>query len=322
MIKLTCPSCEVRLQVDENRLPKRARCPKCHGLLSLTDPPSPPAEADDQAPERPARKPLPGRPRPRPRDPADDEDERTKKEATSDRKEPEEAVAWRKVRLGLLLQLILSASRFASIILLIIGFSRGSFGFFGLFWYLSVPLALLGVAGHILLASAPNRYASRTSMYVVIGIDVLSVCYLVAFLFLFILPAFSNRVPHSLTFFLLSAVPVGLLFWLQFFLHRTFLKEIAKAMEVTQAEYHFDTMVKWQLLPSVVWLAAPVVGRIPGAFPLLLVVTWLFGLASLLLYMHVHILLRASIADHLRHLRPRRKRRKGKSTGESDGDNQ
>src|SRR6516225_9752008 len=142
MIKLTCPSCEVRLQVDENRLPKRARCPKCHGLLSLTDPPSPPAEADDQAPERPARKPLPGRPRPRPRNPADDEEECTKNEATSGRKEPEEAVAWRKVRLGLLLQLILSASRFASIILVIIGFWRGSFGFLGLFWCLSVPLAL------------------------------------------------------------------------------------------------------------------------------------------------------------------------------------
>jgi hypothetical protein len=219
--------------------------------------------------------------------------------------------------------MIRSVSGFASLLLFIIGIWWDLLGFIGLLFCLIVLLQLLAVAGHCFLAYTPERYASRSSMYVVIGIDVLFHLNFFVLLIIFVFPVYFKKVPLDFTPLIwVSMVPLGLLVWLQFFLHRNYLKQIAKAMEVTQAEDHFDTMIKWQLLPAAVWLAAPVVGRIPGGYTLLLIVSWLFGFAAFLLYMHIHILLRASIADHMRHLRPRRKKRKGKGTEKSNVESQ
>jgi hypothetical protein len=212
-----------------------------------------------------------------------------------------------------------SATGFALILLLILGIWRGSLGFIGLSWCLIILLQLLALAGHCFLAYTPERYASRSSMYVVIGLDTLFLLNLFLILFLIVLPVYFTQTPlHFTSFNWFSIVPLGLLGRLQFFSHRNYLKQIAKAMEVTRAEVHFDTMVKWQLLPAAIWLAAPVVLRFPGGFTLLLLVSWLFSLAAFLLHMHIHILLRAGIADHMRHLRARRKKRQEKSTEKSD----
>jgi hypothetical protein len=257
------------------------------------------------------------------RNAADDEDEGTENEGRSGRKELAEVATWRKVRLGLLLYMIRSASVWAWLLLLIIGIWWGFLGLTGFFWCLVVLFQLLAVAGHWFLAYTPERYASRSSMHVVIGIDALFLLNFFAFFIIFVFPVYFEKVPpHFTSLTWITMVPLGLLGWLQFFLHRNYLKQIAKAMEVTQAEDHFDTMIKWQLLPAAIWLAAPVVGRIPGGFWLLLIVSWIFGLAAFLLHMHIHILLRAGIADHMRHLRPRRKKRQGKSTEKSNLESQ
>jgi hypothetical protein len=317
VIKLTCPSCEAGLKVDADRVPKKARCPRCGAVLTLPTAAPAPAERNEPAQQRPARNAPHLPPRLQPRPPVDDEDADLEvgnnRKATAHGKDSDELVAWRRVRLGLVFLLVQSGVQLAWSIPLIVGLGLGSSLWFGLFVVLAVPVALLEAAADFLIAFVPERYASRALMKVVVGIHGLRVVYAFALLFLFWIPLLSKPADEGvfdrLAFLGLLLAPLGLLILLQFVLHKRILKQLACTMEDSEAEGHLDTIVKWQYLPGVALLGLPVIGRIPGGFAFLFTVIVLLGLASKVLYVRVLISLRASIAAYIRRRRPRREKR-------------
>jgi hypothetical protein len=245
------------------------------------------------------------------------------REVTPHRKDSDELLAWRRVRLGLLFLLVQSGVQLAWLILFIVGLGLRSLLSFGGFLFMAVPVTLLEAAADFLIAFVPERYASRALMKVVVGIHGLRVVYVFALLFLFWIPLLSKPADEGLfdrlAFLGLLLAPLPLFMLLQFVLHKWILKQLACTMEDSEAEGHLDTIVKWQYLPGLALLGLPVIGRIPGGFVFLITVLMLLGLASKVLYLRVLISLRGSIAVHMRRGRPRRKKRHQASPAKRGG---
>jgi hypothetical protein len=339
-IRFQCPSCDAGLKVDAGKSGAKLRCPRCGDAVTVPAPAD--ATADEAAVTREAPAPRPPRPRSRPqprRPPPTEADDGGGDKPSPVRDNQAEAAALRKVRLGLLILLIAAGATIVQAIVgqisFIVFFASPSsmMWLFGnlqtvgvLFLVVMGVLVLAPMVAYVLLAFTPDRYASRAMIYAVLAVAAVEVAFLglLGFLLTRSLGALApgsveaaqqaamQAVSAMWTMFLLL-IPLQLLGALQIILLPLFLKQLAKSMEDAQAEAHCDTIVKWTgislliLVLSPMLALIPIIGLVSGLLGLVGVI---IGLATQGLYMHLHLCLRGSIADHLRRLRPRRKKRK------------
>jgi hypothetical protein len=304
-IKLSCPSCEKVVRLDEETATARARCPKCGSTLRAPRLPRHAATAEE---------------------PEDDGAE--KRQSYCD-----EAAAWAKVRVGLLVLLIVTA----------VGLLAGIVGHFMLafavrwlvahVWTGSGFLTLLVVwtacqmvatlASYILLGFTPQRYAPRGLIVAVVVLAVLTEGAAV-FVFTYVARAIFTDGGMAdaivgmrrLTLFM---IPVQLMGALQVILLPLFLRQMSLAMENARGAHLCEMIVKWTCISLGIQLAGPVLALLP--LRLIMMVSGFIGMAGFLLsgatrvaYIYVAFCLREGIADHARKLRRRRKKRAATKT--------
>jgi hypothetical protein len=340
-IKIDCASCETVVRVDEDKITARTLCPKCGGILQAVEEPAEAVEEDEAPAPRPSRqqksatRKKTGSVRPRARQAEEEEEEEPEKDAVQERPAPArenlEIAAWKKVRIGLLVLLSVTG---ASLVSTIVGQFLGMFAWqwgltiLGKGWVVWLVYALCSLvvtlAAYVLLGFTPRRYAPRSLIFAVIGLDLFTN----AFFVLAMVMAWRGlagmgegglegavSAMKAVRRLLLLMIPVQLLGALQLILLPLFLRRVAHAMEDTQSEHHCDTIMKWTGISLLLRVAWPLMMLMPLAVlgmlaSLLGLVGGILSVATQGIYMHLHLCLRESIAKHMRRLRRQRKKRK------------
>jgi hypothetical protein len=348
-IKLHCPSCNAALKVDEEKVTPRTRCPRCGSALTLPAQRETVAEEEGvsvSVPDAPRARPQ-GAQRQRPRRSVPEYEEDEGEEQAAPEKRYDERTAWKKVRLGLLLLLISSGAHLGWTAINWLGwwaFPRLLFsslwGYLWTFTAVYFGIALAALAGYALLTYTPPRYGERFFIYTVLVIAGICIVYWVVLFFAFSrifslaaspkASAATQAVLDHVVFIqrlTLLMIPMQLLEAVQMILLPVFLRQIAHAMEDAQSENHCESIIKWTGLVLLMRVIGPLLSLLPlGALMQLLpvlhgigMIGFVQGIAIQIVYILLAIGLRETIADHARHLRPRRKKRKDAAPPAGEG---
>jgi hypothetical protein len=304
-IKIDCASCAAVVRVDEDKVTARTRCPRCGSVLQAVEQSIEEIEEDEDEP-------------PAPRPPA---------------KQNPEIAAWQKVRIGLLVLLIVTGTGLVSMIVgqvILLFAARWILTSFVTRWsfWLGFSLCILGMlavatlAAYVLLGFTPRRYAPRSLIGVVVGIDLLMYAFIVLGIILtkrMVGTMGQGGLEGAMSWMqvmlrmLLLMIPLQFLAGLQLILLPLFLRQVGHAVEDPQAEHHCDTIIKWTCISLSLQIGGPLLGFVP-VIGMLSAVLALFGailsVATRGIYMHLHLCLRESIAKHMRRLRRQGKKRK------------